>query len=118
MADTKSEIYVRFKSDKYGCGMFENPCHSIEEAAGQFAEDSDSVSATSHEFDATGRLITACDVTEKVIEHLKEMIRDDTWTSSPHSMLNDFFAAWSEEAVRDRANDLEHEHVESAMLNI
>ena len=81
-------------------------------------EDNDSVSATAHEFDAAGRMITAVDVTEKVIDHLKDMIRDDTWTTSPHPILNDYFSAWSEEVERDRAQDLEHERVESAMLNI
>jgi hypothetical protein len=118
MTATKSEIYVRFESDKHGIGMFESPCNSIEEAAGQFAEDHDSVSATAHEFDAAGRMIMAVDVTEQVIDHLRGMIRDDTWTTSPHPMLNNYFSAWSEEVERDRAQNLEHERVESAMLNI
>jgi len=41
-----------------------------------------------------------------------------TWTTSPHPILNDHFSAWSEEVERGRAQDLEHERVENAMLNI
>ena len=118
MSATKTEIYVRFESEKHGSGLFENPCQSVEEAAGQFAEDRDSVSALAVEIGPKGRMVLSRDVTDQVIEHLKEMIREDTWTVSPHPELDDFFSAWSEEAERDRASDLDHERLESAMLNI
>ncbi|MFG6573406.1 hypothetical protein ACGYLO_17575 [Sulfitobacter sp. 1A13353] len=118
MSTNKTEIYVRFQSADYGSGMFEAACHSIEEAAGQFAEDPDSISACALEIDTSGRLVSARDVTDAVVDHLKEMIREDSWSTSPHPMLDDFFAAWSEEAERDRTDQMDHERLESAMLNI
>ena len=62
MSTNKTEIYVRFQSADYGSGMFEAACHSIEEAAGQFAEDSDSVSACALEIDTSGRLVSAREI--------------------------------------------------------
>ncbi len=114
----KTEIYVRFSSEKFGTGMFESPCQNIEEAAGQFTEDPDCVSACAFEIDPKGRVISARDVTEGVIEHLKEMIRDDNWSFSPHPMLTEFFDDWTEAAKRDQLSDCDHDRVETEMLNI
>jgi hypothetical protein len=119
MSDTsKTEFYVRFDSKKHGPGMHETPCQTIEEAAGQFSEDVDCVSATKMVFDAKGLMLSAEDVTADVIKQLQSLIEDDSWTQCPHPMVEDFFNEWSAESERQADNDRDHERTESGMLNV
>jgi hypothetical protein len=118
MTDTvKIEYYVRFESEKYGSGIFEAPAPSLEEAAGQFVEDTDSVSAMKMSFDAKGRITAAEDVTDAVINHLKELIDDDTYTACPHPFVEDHFNEWEELCEREAQDQAEHERAERSMLH-
>lgn len=114
----RTEIYVRFQSEKYGNGIFEGACQSIEEAAGQFVEDADSVSAMRITLNDAGRMIAGEDVTDEVVEHLKQLISDDTYTICPHPIVEDFFNEWQAEAEREAEDQAEHERIESAMIHI
>lgn len=115
----RNEIYVRFYSAKLEIhGMHEAPCASIEEAAGQFVEDDDCISATRMSFDATGRVTGAEDVTAEVIEKLQELIEADTYTRSPHPMVEDFYLSWEREAEAAAEEQREHERIETALLRM
>lgn len=114
----KTEIYVRFQTETYGVGIFESACQSIEEAAGQFVQDADSVSAMRITFDDAGRMIAGEDVTDEVIGHLKDLINDDTYSICPHPIVKNHFNEWQEEAEREAEERAEHERIESAMIHI
>jgi len=114
----KTEFYVRFHSEKYGAGIFESPCQDIQEAAGQFTEDEDAVSAMKITLDDKGRLISAEDVTEEVLETIRDLIEADAYTRCPHPMLEDYYTAWEEACERGAQEQREHERIESAMIHM
>jgi hypothetical protein len=112
-AHVTQEIYVRFVSDEYGSGIFETPAASIEEAAGQFCEDADSVSAMRVDLNADGRALSVCDVTRDVVQHLEAMIRDGAFTEAPHPLLEEAFSTWEEEDRCDAQEQADHIRDES-----
>jgi len=119
MAGTlKTEIYVRFSSEKHGHGVFEAPAQTIEEAAGQFTEDADSISAVKMIIDEHGRMIFAQDVTGEVLDTLRQLIDDDTFTVSPHHLVQDHFDEWEQNAERQAQEQADHERAESQMINV
>ena len=113
------EIYVRFLDPRTGnAGVFESPCASIAEAAGQFAEDPDCVSAMAVGISPEGRPVAMSDATDQVREALLDMIREGRFESCPHPIVEDQFDDLVEEARREAEEQAEHERIERAMLHI
>lgn len=109
----KREIYVRFISGEFGSGIFETPAATIEEAAGQFCEDADSVTAFEVALDGDDRAVAVRDVTSEVVQHLDTMIRDGAFSKSPHPLLDDAFSTWEEDARQQAEDDARHIREES-----
>jgi hypothetical protein len=115
----QTEIYVRFYNKKYDSyGMFEAPCHSVEEAAGQFAEDEDCISAVQLTFNDAGISTAHEDVTASVLRHLENMIDEDCFTRVPHPAVAEYFENWQMRADREAEEQRDHERVEREMLSI
>jgi hypothetical protein len=113
------EIYVRFLDPRSGnAGVFESPFDSVAEAAGQFAEDPDCVSAMRVAISPDGRPVAMSDATDLVREALIEMIREERFETCPHPIVEDVFDDLMEEARQAAEEDAEHERIESAMLHI
>lgn len=116
----KMEIYVRFASPEYGTGVHETPSSSFRDAAMEFVADDDCVSAMRVGVSSDGRAVAMSDVTDKVIEELTEMIRDDpeAFPSCPHPAVEEVHREILEEAERVAEEEREHERIERAMLQI
>ena len=113
------EIYVRFLDPRTGRGgVFESPFDSVAEAAGQFADDPDCVSAMAVAISPEGRPVAMSDATGRVREALLEMIREGRFESCPHRIVEDRLDDLMEEARRAAEEDAEHERIERAMLCI
>jgi hypothetical protein len=113
------EIYVRFLDPRSGnAGVFESPFDSVAEAAEQFAEDPDCVSAMRVAISPKGRPVAMSDATDLVREALIEMIREERFETCPHPIVEDVFDDLMEEARQAAEEDAEHERIESAMLHI
>jgi hypothetical protein len=113
------EIYVRFLDPRSGrAGVFETPCDSVAEAAGQFAQDPDCVSAMKVGISAKGRPVAMSDATDQVKAALIEMVREGRFEACPHPIVEDVFDDLMEEARQAAEEDAEHERIESAMLHI
>ena len=72
-----TEFHVRFNSEKTGTGIHESPSRSLREAAGQFVEDKDSVSAMKMEFNDRGRLVAAIDISEDILPEVFDLLAED-----------------------------------------
>ena len=113
------EIYVRFVDPRTGnAGVFESPCSSVPEAAWQFAEDRDCVSAMAVAISPEGRPVAMSDATDQVREALLDMVREGRFESCPHPIVEDLFEDLMEEARQAAEEDAEHERIERAMLHI
>lgn len=111
------EIYCRFASDK-GCGLHETPSRSLEEAACQFTEDADIVSALAMSFDEAGRLTAAEDVTSDVLAVIRANIQNGVYETCPHPIFDAEFETYSQERDAENLAEEEHRTIEGAMLHI
>lgn len=116
---TAVEIYVRFSSEDHGTGVHETPFDTYREAAGQFVEDVDCVSAMRVAISADGRSIAMSDVTDRGLEALTDMIRNDpgSYPVAPHALVEDAHREILDEAEREAREDADHIRIERAALH-
>ena len=72
-----TEFHVRFNSETIGTGIHQSPSWSPGEAARQFVEDKDSISAMKMEFNAEGRLVSSADITEEILPEVLDILAED-----------------------------------------
>lgn len=109
------EFYVRFVDSRTGkAGVFETAFGSAREAAGQFAEDTDAISAMKVAICPKGRPVAMSDATEEVLEALVQLAAEGYYETCPHPMIENKF----EELEQSARDDEEHIRIERAMLHI
>jgi len=113
------EYYVRFVDKRTGrSGVFEAAYETASEAAFQFADDDDAVSAMKVAISADGRPVAMSDATDEVREALLDLIRDGRFETCPHPMVEDVFDEVIAEMERDARDEADHIRTEQAMLQI
>lgn len=113
------EYYVRFVDAKTGqAGVFEPALESAREAAGEFSESSDAVSAMKVAISPEGRPVAMSDATDEVREALIEMVWEGDYKSCPHPMIEDVFDEIIAEKEQNARDEEDHIRIERAMLQI
>jgi hypothetical protein len=113
------EYYVRGVSKRTGtAGVFEPALESAREAAGQFADDPDAVSAMKVAISPKGRPVAMSDATDEVREALIEMVWEGDYESCPHPMIEDVFDEIIAEKEQNARDEEDHIRIERAMLQI
>lgn len=113
------EYYVRFVSKGTGtAGIFETALSSAREAASQFVDDPDAVSAMKVAISPKGRPVAMSDATDEVREALIEMVWEGDYESCPHPMIEDVFDEIIAEKEQNARDEEEHIRIERAMLQI
>lgn len=113
------EYYVRFVSKRTGtAGVFEPALESAREAAGQFADDPDAVSAMKVAISPKGRPVAMSDATDEVRAELINMVSEGLYESCPHPIIENEFDDLIAEMEREAHEEAEHIRIERAMLHI
>lgn len=113
------EFYVRFVDPRTGKGgIFETALDSVREAAGQFAEDQDAVSAMKVAISPEGRPVAMSDATDEVRAELINMVSEGLYESCPHPIIENEFDDLIAEMEREAHEEAEHIRIERAMLHI
>ena len=95
---------IRAPDEVYLC---ETVFHSMTDVVEQFIKDSKTVSALKTTFDDSGRMISSDDVTESVINMIKDNIVDGQYNRSPHPLVNGYF---DQEMYRRHEEFIENEY--------
>lgn len=113
------EFYVRFIDPRTGKGgVFETALDSAREAAGQFVEDHDAVSAMKVAISPEGRPVAMSDATDEVRAELIKMVSEGLHETCPHPIIENEFDDLIAEMEREAREEEEHIRIERAMLHI
>ena len=113
------EFYVRFVDSRTGNpGIYESVFDTAREAAGQFAEDDDAVSAMKVAISPEGRPVAMSDATDEVRAGLIEMVWEDLYETCPHPIIEDVFDDIVAEMEQNAREEEEHIRIERAMIHI
>jgi hypothetical protein len=113
------EFYVRFVDPRTGKpGIYESVFESAREAAGQFAEDDDAVSAMKVAISPEGRPVAMSDATNEVRAELIKMVSEGLYESCPHPIIENEFDDLIAEMEQEAREEEEHIRIERAMIHI
>ena len=94
---TSIECYVRYDQENSGPGIFGIACFDMDAIVDCFVGDKYSVCAMKLCFGARGQLLSSEDITNEVIDELRDRIKAGTYNDCPHPVMESEFKKWRQQ---------------------